>query len=73
METKIKKGDCIYYHPIIGRDPRYIGYLETDPFQLGSGHWCAHLDMMEPDYLEKYGKSRVVAASLDALEVCEIY
>lgn len=67
------KGDFVYYHPIIGRDEKFIGVLDSEPFQLGHRAWVVHLEPMDNDYEKKYGKKRVAAASLEALEICNDY
>lgn len=69
IKMKFKKNDAVYYHPIIGGKEKYCGFLESDPWQLGHGEWVVHLKEMDPQYQKKYGKTRVIAASLDALEL----
>jgi len=71
--SEAKKGDFVYYHPIVSAEERFIGVLNSEPFQLGHGEWVAHLKPMDNDYEKKYGKAWVVAASLKALEICHDY
>lgn len=68
-KPEFKKGTPVYYHPIITEDERYLGFCESEPWPLGCGQLVVHLFEMEPSYQKKYGKNRVVAASVDALEL----
>lgn len=67
---ELKDGMQVRYYP--SPSMWFVGTVDGQPWQLGSGHWVVRLKNMPADYATKTGKSAsrnwVNAASLESLE-----
>lgn len=58
----VHPGTTVWYHPVIGDEPRYAAVVDEEPRRLG-GEWVATVRNVTA-----YGRTRIVAASVEALE-----
>jgi len=56
--NNFKDGDVVYYHPIVGRDEKYMGIVDGDPWKLGTGENVCNINIVDKSY--PYKRKRII-------------
>lgn len=72
MLQRVKDGDLVYYRPILRAAEKFPAVVDGEMFSLGGGQAVVHIRDLPPEYgafVGVPGKTRVHAASIEALEL----